>query len=197
MAVRIRFEPIDRDIRALVANDLAPAAQSKALADFAREQLADADVQNAQAFGFPPPHDTFVDGREGAALDSVKPDGTIHFEFHLLTDLFEWIDAQLILNSPVRTGRFAKSFVFFADGVEADPKKPPIATNYSFTNTTPYARKIERGLSKQAPDGVFEAVATLASRRFGNIARIRFTYVSLSGKSKDVGSRQPAILVTL
>jgi hypothetical protein len=43
-------------------------------------------------------------------------------------------------------------------------------------NTQPYARKIEKGLSPAAPDGVYEVVAALAKRRFGNIASIKFSY---------------------
>jgi hypothetical protein len=198
MAIRTRFEPIDRDIAAIIARDLSPEAESKALASFARERLAEADAQNAKAFGFPPPHETYVDGRKGAPLESVRPRGTILFEFELLVDLFEWIEAQLILNSPVRTGRFARSFVFFIDGVEADPKRVPRSgfNEAVFLNTTEYARKIERGLSKQSPDGVFEAVATLAKRRFGNIAKVRFSYRSPISPKSHV-DRTPAIVITV
>jgi hypothetical protein len=45
-----------------------------------------------------------------------------------------------------------------------------------FINTQPYARKLEKGASSQAPDGVYQSVAVLASRRFGNIAKVRFGY---------------------
>ena len=48
-------------------------------------------------------------------------------------------------------------------------------------NAQPYARKIERGQSDQAPDGVYEGVATLAKRRFGNVAFVGFGYRSFPG----------------
>jgi hypothetical protein len=196
MAVRTRIEPIDRDIAAIIGTDLSPKARSAALAAFGRQELAKAEQQNARALGAVPDHDRFVDGREGAPLETVRPDGTILFEFHLLGDLFEWIEAQLILNAPVRSGRFARSFVFFADGVEADPTRAPPASEWVFINTTEYARKIERGSSSQAPDGLFEAIAGLANRRFGNLARVRFSFRSpVAAKSKM--KRTPAIVITV
>lgn len=177
MGVRVRVDPIGRDIDVMLAEVLSPAAQSQALADVAREALAEGERQNAQALGFVPDHETFVDGRAGAAFETVKPDGTIIIEFDLLEELFVWIAEQLVKHSPFRSGRFAASHAFFADGIEVDPMGTvPPAETYVFVNTQPYARKIERGQSPQAPDGVFEAVAALASRRFGNLARIWFTY---------------------
>ena len=78
-----------------------------------------------------------------------------------------------------------------------------------FLNTQPYARKIEGDLSrepssKQAPEGVYEAVATLAQRRFGNVAMIRFSYRTpidgaiAGGRMGDRSTRRtPAIIVRL
>ena len=60
-----------------------------------------------------------------------------------------------------------------------EPERRAAAEEYVFINTQPYARKIEgtggRRMAPQAPDGVYQAVATLAQRRFGNIARITFS----------------------
>jgi hypothetical protein len=50
----------DLDFTALLEEDLSPAAQSAALAQFAREQLAEADKVNADALGFTPPHTTLA-----------------------------------------------------------------------------------------------------------------------------------------
>ena len=90
-----------------------------------------------------------------------------------------------------------------------------------FLNAQSYARKIERGQSSQAPDGVYEAVAAMAARRFGNVARIRFGFRSVqegalvpnaevSALRRDLGrrgasevvkrereTRQPAIIVAM
>lgn len=180
MVISTRVDPVDRDIRLIIDQDLSPAAQSERLAAFAGEALADAEATNRAALGMTPPHHTFVDGREGAALASVRPNGVIVFEFDLVFDMLEWIGKQLVRNSPVLTGRYARSHRLFADGMEIQPGGTvPPAETYVFVNLQPYARKIERGLSDQAPDGVYQSVAALAKRRFGNIAAIKFSYRSI------------------
>lgn len=193
MAISVRVEPIDRDVRALIDETLSPEARSRELARFAREQRDEALAINRQALGREPRTETFVDGRRSAALEAVKPEGEIVFEFDLLIGLFTWIAAELVKHSPVGgppSPAYRENHVLFADGVEIDPAKVPEATAYTFVNTVPYARKIERGRSPQAPDGVYQVVAALAKRRFGALASIRFSDVSLAG-----GDRQPAIVI--
>ncbi|GLK86685.1 hypothetical protein [Ancylobacter defluvii] len=180
MAVRARIEPIDRDIQAIIDTELSPAAQSRALAVFAAKQLADAQKTNTAALGYLPQHKTFVDGTEGRPLADVKPDGRVVFVFDLVDDALTWIGEQLVKHSPVLTGEYAASHTLLADGVEVSPGEPlPAAQEYIYLSSVPYARKIERGLSRQAPEGVYEAVAVLAAQRFGNVASIRFSYRSM------------------
>lgn len=187
MALSAKVDAFDRDITVLINDALGPDAQSAALADYARGIEKDAEAQNKAALGYVPPHETVVDGRQGADEDNVKPTGTIVYEFDLIDDLFIFIDEMLIQNSPVKSGRYVKSHAFFADGVTFDPAgQIPQASEYVIANTQPYARKIEgtakkSGESPQFPNGVYEAVAVLARARFGNLARIDFTYRAISG----------------
>ena len=182
MAIRSRIQPIDRSVIVQLTSDLSPAARSRTLAFAARAILADTLEENSQVLGYVPGYQTFVDGSEGVPVEAVKPEGVIVYQFQLLFDLFVWIFMQLSSASPVLTGRYKSSHIFFADGAEIDPLGPiPVASEYVFMNDQPYARKIERGLSKQAPDGVYEGVAALAAARYGNIARIIFTYRSMQG----------------
>lgn len=219
--IRTRLDPIDRNVSLIISDLLSPEAQSKVLAQAAADQRDEALAVNARALGHVPAYDTFVDGRKGAALSTIKPNGVAVFEFELLDDVFGWIDLQLITHSPVKSGRYRKSHAFIADGVEVDPQaaKIPDAREYVYLSTAPYARKIERGLSPQAPEGVYQAVAVLAAKRFGNIARIKFGYraplfgsvhewakrTKLEGRGRRIGSssraewlrRQPAIIITV
>jgi hypothetical protein len=198
VSVRTKVEPIDRDIAVIIGEELAPEARRDKLVEFARGALVDAQQQNARVLGRVPPHETFVDGARAETFLAVKPDGTIVFEFALLQDLFEWIRAQLVAHSPVLTGRYSKGHIFLADGVEIpDGVLSPDASEWVFANVEPYARKIERGQSPQAPDGVYEAVAVMAAKKFGNLARIRFTYRTLAGDAKDPETRQPAIVIRI
>lgn len=205
MALRTKVDPIDRDLQLLFAQDLSPQARSKQLAEFAAESIEDAKETNRRVLGVVPPHTITVDGKEGAPLASVRPDGIIRAEFELVNEALAWINTQLQMHSPVLSGRYAKSHELFADGVDTEnPNAAPPAQEYVFLNIQPYARKIERGQSSQAPDGVYQAVATLARRRFGNVARIDFSYRTaiggavVGGRAGDRSDmRNPAIIVRL
>lgn len=188
MARRVRLKSFARDLHVAVQDALAPRARQAIIAEAARRALAQAQDQNSRVLGQVPPHDTFVDGRPTTALESVNPDrGEIVFRFNLATDVFAWIEEQLIIHSPVgntpKSPEYSKSHVFFADGQQADPAAPQSGDEFVFLNTVPYARKIEGTgdrppQSSQAPDGVYEVVAALAASRYGNIARITFGYRS-------------------
>jgi hypothetical protein len=202
-----RISVFSREIDLLVSRHLSPEARQRKAAQFARKVLADAQTTNKHALGVTPPHKQFVDGKAGAALESVNPDhGRITFTFELAHEMLRWIGEQLVQHSPVLTGRYRDSHALLADGVEIDADgKIPEAQIYTFVNIAPYARKIERGESDQSPEGVYEVVAALAQRRFGNIARIRFAYRSLNipaersraARAVERNSRNPAIIVTL
>ena len=210
MALSVRITPIRRDLDVMFKQGIGDKAQSAILATFALEKIEEAKAQNKQALGVVPPYKTYVDGREGAPLESVKPNGTIRVEFQLINEALAWIFEQLQRHSPVLTGRYANSHELFADGAQVDnPNAVPPAEEYVFLNTQPYARKIEGDLSrepssKQAPEGVYEAVATLAQQKFGKIGKIRFSYRTpiggqiAGGRVGDRSARRtPAIIVTL
>lgn len=221
-----KLDPIALDIQVILDGELSPAARSAALAGFAREELQNAEAQNAAALGHRPGHETYVDSAKSddSRLDAVRPDGVIVFEFTLLDELLAFISEQLVKHSPVgkagdkrpgHPGLYMSSHILLADGVEVEPgASPPPAGVYTFVNSTPYARKIERGLSDQH-SAVYEGVADLAKARFDNIAKIRFSFVSLlaggvhewaqttksggkrrGAKRTDWLTRQPAIQVT-
>ena len=88
----------------------------------------------------------------------------------------------LIVQAPFLTGQFKRSIVVYADGQQVTDLNDALgAAEVVFTSTVPYARKIERGESEQAPDGVFEAVAAMTARLYGNQASIRFIYANPVG----------------
>lgn len=206
-----KIEPIDRDIALIIDQELSPEARSAFLAEYAEEQIAEVRADNARVLGTVPAYETIVDGRRGAMPATVKPSGVIVAEYDLLLEMFAWIGAQLVTHSPRRSGRYAASHILLADGVEIDPNGAiPPAAEYVFLSAQPYARKIEMGLSAQAPDGVYQAVTAVANRRFGNIARALFGYRELSSgavsawaagrfaRSASQASarlRQPAIII--
>lgn len=207
VALRTRVQPIERDLRFLSDELLSPERRALAQAEFARVEIENAKAINARALGRAPPLRIFVDGREGAPLTSVRPGGVIVADFRLVSELLGWIDMQLILHSPMKTGRYKRSHALFADGSQIAlagkvPTDVPQADEYVFINLVPYARKIERGSSTQAPEGVYQVVAVLAQRRFGNVARITYSFRTATGGEIIGGrlgnrssQRNPAIIV--
>lgn len=205
-----RVQPIQRDLQLLLNDLVSPERRAAELAEFARVEIEKAKDINARALGQVPPLKIFVDGTLGAPLTSVKAGGVIVVDFQLVAELLEWIDLQLILHSPMKTGRYLRSHRLFADGVQIDidesgriPVNVPAADQYVFINIVPYARKIERGSSTQAPDGVYEVVAHLAQQRFRGLARISFSFRTAIGGGIVGGKlgnraqqRNPAIIVT-
>lgn len=189
MAVRTRIESVATDINLFVSRDLSPAGQSRAVAEFARGAIAEADQTNRRILGRIPPRTVTVDGRQGAALDSVRPAGTIIAEWEVVNDVLIWIGDMLRERSPIVSGDYRKGWTLLADGRAVDEgQQVPHAEVYTFVNVVPYARKIEVGKTRsgrdfviQVPNRIAERTAKDAAARFGNIARIRSVWINLLG----------------
>ncbi len=185
MAVRTRIDSIAADINLIVSDLLSPEAQSRAVAEFARGAIAEADETNRSVLGRVPPRTVTVDGNRGAALETVKPvGGSIITEWELIGDVMIWIGQTLRDRSPVASGRYRDSHTLFADGREV-----PLGTvvpqfeEAVFLNPLPYARKIEIGKTRSGrdfvvsvPNRIYERTAKDAKARFGNMASIRMDY---------------------
>lgn len=190
MATRTRIDSVATDINLLVNTLLSPAAQSKAVADFARGAIADADQANRRVLGRIPPRTVTVDGSQGASLDSVKPvGGSIIVEWEIVSDVLVWISQTLLDRSPSVSGDYKKGHTLFADGVEVPHgQQIPPADIYTFINIVPYARKVEVGKTKagrdfviSVPNRIYERTYKDAKARFGNIAKITTGFESTTG----------------
>ncbi len=162
--------PIQRAEFARIVGNFRNVDLPRITANVARAQLA--EVLSAGAV----PYQQFVDGREGAALESVKPGGMILFRFNRLGAVLDWIYVQLVGHSPI--GKDSPPHLHYFEDHELYINDSRVQTDIGGTidippnavakivNLRPYARKIEHGLSTQAPDGVYEITAIAASRRF-------------------------------
>ena len=154
-----------------------PRKAARRVADMHRARNRIIDEHNRRILGVVPPETDFVDGKQGVPFEMVRLDGgTILTRYETLAEVLQWIEFQLISNSPYLTGAYAGSHKLYADYDETDPSNPAPAETYTFISTLPYSRKIERGQSRQAPEGVYEGVAAIARSRWGHFAEIRFTY---------------------
>jgi hypothetical protein len=196
MALRVRIDPIEQVTAATLRADLSKPEQRLAAAEFARAGIEEAKAINQRILGRIPPYTTTVDGKRGAPLESVRPDGgQIITEFELIADVLRWIAQELAARSPELKGDYLRGHTVFADGVEIEVGGViPAAEEYVFINYVPYARKIEIGRTQsgrafllQVPNRIYERTAADASRRFGNIAQVRFVYRGIVGGT--VGGR--------
>ncbi|SNS36104.1 hypothetical protein SAMN05216374_0973 [Tardiphaga sp. OK246] len=186
MAVRTRIDSIASDINLIVNDLLSPEAQSKAVAEFARGAIAQADETNRSVLGRVPPRIITVDGNPGAPLEAVRPaGGSIIVEWELIGDVMVWIGQMLRGRSPVGpSGEYRDSHTLFADSKEVPiGADVPFADEYVFLNPVPYARRVEIGKTKagrdfviSVPNRIYERTASDAKSRFGNIANIKFSY---------------------
>jgi hypothetical protein len=198
MALRTKIEPIDDWIQITVDEMLSPEARQEAVAGFAREQLEETLEGNRLVLGRPTPYQQFVDGRQGAPLNSVNPDrGTIIFEFELFVEVLNWIYNTLVARSPKYTGAYKAGHRLFADGREVPVDGDiPKAEEYSFSNLVPYSRRLEIGKTQSGrdflvsvPNRIYDRVSFDAARRFSNIAKIGFTYRGYVGGAAMRGHR--------
>lgn len=201
--MRVRIDPVETWVQVVVDEALSPEARSKAVADFARGRIAEAQDANRRLLGRDTPAKVFVDGRQGAPLESVNPDrGLIVAEFDLVLDVLNWIMNRLRESSPVISGEYRDAHRLFADGAEiAADGDIPEAEEFAFTNTVPYSRRLEVGKTKtgrafvvQVEPKIYERVAREARGRFGNIAQIGYTFRGIVGGAQVNAEKLPVAL---
>lgn len=176
--------PSNNAIRQRVAAALAPERRRFIVTRAARAELERVEARYRDELARDPQIGLVVDGQPRADLARLDPDqGEIRFAYARAAEALAWIHAQLVANSPRLTGAYAASHILLADDIEVDPKAAPPAERYVFASLAPYARKIEgadgrRPQSRSAPRGVYQAVAVMADRRFGNSVEVGFGYES-------------------
>lgn len=193
MPIKTRIDPIATSIDLIVANTLSPAAQKAAVANFARTAIAEVDDTNRRVLGRIPPRTITVDGQRGGALENVRPNGgSIIVEWEIVTDVLIWIAQTLEARSPHVSGEYQHSHALLADGVLVNVgQNVPVADEYMFVNTVDYARRIEVGKIEsgrdfviQVPNRIYERTAKDAKSKFGKIAKITSTFVTLQDSYK-------------
>ena len=137
-----------RSVRMFANSNLSPQARSAALAAFAREDVA----RLIQARRASPVYTVWVDGREGAPPETVRPDGRIVYRFNGIAEATAFALAYCVARSPVginskAPGTYRKSWVVLVDGREWTRllTEIPAGAEALVVNTQPYHRKIDMG----------------------------------------------------
>lgn len=201
MGLKVRIDPVEKDIAAMISRDLSVHEQQKAAADFARQGIDEARAKNRQIMGRDPPLTISVDGRIGGSLESVRPNGgVIIAEFELIEGVLQFIGDELVKRSPVVSGAYRSGHTLFVDGLEVTlGGRIPFGEEYVFANSVPYARKIEVGKTEsgrafviQVPNRIYERVARDARSQFRDVADIKFAFREFVGAyrlRRSVGRR--------
>ena len=212
--ITVRNDPIGRDLELALDAWLGPDARSDLLVEVARDVFTETEARNLAVLGQAVSFVTTVDGIVTAALDRVRPDGVITRSYDVMPILLMEIGDLLWRHSPVKTGRYQRSHRLMADSAEIAevregwslPSLPAGIREFMFAPIVPYARPIEEGWSSQAPDGVYQVVATMAGASYSGFAKISFGYREIPGLEESrrerharPGSprdlRQPVIII--
>lgn len=173
-----RFDAFDRELQ-LATADMEPEAINKALAAFARAELA-----KVITAGAPATYEKFVNGIEGAQEETVKAPGPILYLFSNWTLVINTALDELRQRSPKRSGRYASSFLVLVGGrtVITDFSRIRADAEVIIFNPQPYTRRIETGSMRfSVPASHFDATRSVLSRRFGTAFRVESKFVEVPG----------------
>lgn len=129
-----------------------------------------------------PSYRTLVDGRDGAAEESIKPGGVIIYRFNTLGQAAIFGLAYAAARSPVLSGAYRRAWVVMVNGKpwSGDLNDIPPFAEVVIVNSAPYHRKITTGGQRTIGRGVVEATRQEVMRRYPNlIASVAF--LDLSG----------------
>lgn len=183
------IQPIRRELDLAIDSWLGPEARADVLVATARVILSAIDARNRNALERDVPHRTVVDGLPTEAIERVHADGLIVRTYDVMPILLMEVGRLLWIHSPVKTGAYQQSHRLLADGNEFAavtdgwtlPSVPAEVREFVFAPTVPYARPLEGGWSKQAPDGIYQVVAVMMNATFGHFAKIAFGYREIAG----------------
>lgn len=173
-----RLQSFERDLKLAIAG-IAPENVAKALADFAKAELANVIASGEGS----PLYDRYVNGALGAPESAVVPPGPIIYDFVWWQAIIPYALQYLVDRSPERSGRYKRSWFVMVNGQPApDPAGIPLDAEVVITNDQPYSRKIDVGHMKMSvPNHIIEDGRQAVMRIFGNIITAKRTLIALPG----------------
>lgn len=171
-----RLQTFAKDIQLATAG-ISPQNIAAELAKFAQSELAQS-IANGEGS---PLYDRYVNGVKDAPESAVVAPGPILYDFIWWQEVVEFALQFLVERSPIRSGRYKRSWIVMADGSPvSDPSKIPIDAEVIITNDQPYSRKIDVGHMKMSvPPFVIEDARQAIMRIFGNMLTAKRTLIDL------------------
>lgn len=164
--------------RVNVSTLLPQAERGRLIAGAARGER-DALIQAGRAS---PSYRTLVDGRDGAAEESIKPGGVIIYRFNTLGQAAVFGLAYAVARSPRISGAYRRAWVVVVNGKEwrGDLNDIPPFAEVWIVNSAPYHRKITTGGQRTIGRGIVEATRQEIARRYPNLTA-GVSFLDLSG----------------
>lgn len=181
------IEFFERELK-LATADLEPEKINALLAQFARQELAK-EISSGRAS---PQYEKFVNGRQGAAEESVKAPGPIVYVFTNWPLVIEAAIEELKRRAPRKSGRYANSFVVVANQRPVtDFASIPASAECIIFNRQPYTRKLET-VQAGAGQRMFDTLLAMR-RRFKDAFKFEQKFLDIRG---GVAPGVPYILKT-
>jgi hypothetical protein len=138
----------------------------------------------------------FVDGREGARIEDVKPTGIVEIFYPRIEEVVQFAMEVLFDRSPVDSGDYRNAHTIFVENSAARSLKDRLpGQEITIINPLPYSRKIEVGaMTMRVPgtDHVYQQARQIVAARWGNAANIKFTFRALVGGMVAIQERAAA-----
>ncbi|MBP2232571.1 hypothetical protein J2847_005900 [Azospirillum agricola] len=148
----------------------------------------------------------WIDGVQGAPIESIRFNGVAYFRFGYIGNLVTEAVQLLEGATPVKTGQLVESYIVLVNGEKfsgygaADYRMIPQDAEIVITNKMYYTGRVEAGKkrtgepwSAHAPLGVLRPVAEYLRRRWARFATVQYAWSNFSGLEGP--SRRPSILI--
>ncbi|MBP6818344.1 MAG: hypothetical protein KBC46_03470 [Ferrovibrio sp.] len=176
----LRITAVERTVR-LGKEHVSPERVGAALASLARAELEKAIAAGEGTAEY----ETYVNGRAGAALESVRPPGPIVFVFAWLGPVVEFATTFLrqryAVRGPAAGGHYQDSHRVLIDGRAWSGGSIPSRAEVTIVNTQPYARKVQIGARGfEVARGIYDDAEKAVRQRYGRLVICRTRFVSIT-----------------
>lgn len=153
----------------------------------AKNEFNRVNEHNKRIMGVDPQVRQIVDGILGKSLEAVNQNGVVVWQWGIHLQIIDEAYTLILYHSPIE--QVETDPIHYKDYhkllVNGQEVHPPVEIGVNdvvkITNLLPYARRIERGWSPQAPDGVYALVAEILREKYGKLFDIEFDYEDYFG----------------
>ncbi len=185
----LRLQSVDREVK-LFLSDLEGPVRRQYLKETAAEIFGEARAHNAALLGYRAREELVTDQTPDKPPEDMAVGGFSTTTFDIAADVIAFtmelarrLSPRSGLNTKSQDETYAFGHIAIVDGAVLEA--PYITRGFNeaiIVNARPYARKIERGLSRQRPNGVYEALLLPTVRkRYGNLFNVRFLFRRVPG----------------